>query len=127
MSKLPSIQALLWLDCSAAFLAAATVLALRPALSQLCGLPASLLLAQAVITLGYGCYSFTLAARRVYQWRWIRLLAVANLAYASLSLALLVGTWGQTSPVGKAYFAAEVLFIATLGMLEYRQRNFLPR
>lgn len=116
---------LLWVDCSAAAVAGVLVLSLSGWLSQLEGLPRELLIFTGVVNLLYGCFSFSLAVRRVRPLRLLTLLVVANLAWVPVCVALAVEFRAVATPFGFAHLLGEACFVGVLAVLERVHREQL--
>jgi len=116
---------LLWVDCSAGAIVGVTVLLLHGWLSKWYGLPQNLVLFMGVANLAYASYSFSLALRKKRPLALIRLLVIANLAWALLLLIWVVVFNGTASPLGLAYLVMEALFVGGLGILEWGSRGLL--
>ena len=116
---------LLWIDCTAAGLAGATMLVLSGWLSALYALPRSLVVVLGVINLAYGAFSFSLARRDCRPLALIAGLAAANVAWA-VSCGIIAGALTDTASVfGLAHLVGEGLFVGGLGALEWRGRERL--
>ena len=116
---------LLWFDCTAAFIAGAAVLLLSGWLSALYRLPRELLVVMSIITLVFGTFSFSLARRRERPAILIRTLIFANASWAVVAAVLGVYFATTASVFGLLHFAAEVIFVGGLAMLEWSQRDRL--
>ena len=116
---------LLWIDCTAAGLAGAAMLALSGWLSTLYALPQTFVVGLAVVNLLYGAFSFSLARRDRRPLRLVVLLALANLAWGVACWGLAVALAGTASPFGVAHLVGEGLFVGGLGGLEWRWREQL--
>ncbi len=118
-----SLRKLLWLDCTAAFLAGAVVLALSGWLSQLYALPHAFVITLALVNLGYGTFSFSLARRQQPPRRLIVALVVANAMWAVLCGIAALWLVGTASMFGLAHLVGEGLFVGGLAALEWRHRD----
>jgi hypothetical protein len=116
---------LLRIDCTAAGLAGAAMLALSGWLSALYALPRSFVVALGVVNLAYGAFSFLLARRDQRPLALIRALAAANVAWGAACGVLAVVLAGTASPFGLAHLVGEGLFVGALGALEWRWRERL--
>lgn len=121
MDKLISLKKLLWIDGIAALLAGTALLIFCSRLSIFFNLPESLIKGQGIINLVYCSYSLSLARRTVNSKRSIYILAVANAAYALFGICLLLYFFRAASVYGIVYLVAEVLFIGSLALLEWRK------
>ena len=116
------LRRLLWVDCTAAALAGVLVLALSGWLARLHGLPQDLLLFTGAVNLLYGSFSFSLAVRAERPLALIKLLAVANMAWAVVCVGLVVVFGSQATVFGFFHLIGEAVFVGGLGMLEWRRR-----
>lgn len=119
------MRKLLWVDCTAAALAGAAVLAFSGWLSRLYALPRDLLLLIGAVNLLYGCYSFSLAVRARRPKHLLNVLIFANLAWAAVCLGLAVAFWQPATPFGLAQLIGEAVFVGGLAGLEWRHRDQL--
>lgn len=119
------VRKLLWVDCTAAALVGVVVVALSGWLSGLHGLPRELLLFTGVVNLLYACYSFSLAVRATRPRYLIRLLVLANLAWAFVCLGLAAVFGASATPFGVAHLVGEAFFVGGLARLEWRWRDQL--
>lgn len=125
MKRAHPIGIILWMDGLAALIVGLLVLSLRKDLSILFNLPEALLYAQAVTTLVYASYSTTLARKKIYSRKLVRVLGIANLAYVVGVIILFILTLAQTTTLGKAYFGAEIVGISALATIELKQLKYL--
>lgn len=116
---------LLWVDCTAAALAGAAVVAFSGWLSRLYALPRDLLLLIGAVNLLYGCYSFSLAVRARRPKHLLNVLVFANLAWAAVCLGLAVVFWRPATPFGLTQLIGEAVFVGGLAGLEWSQRDQL--
>lgn len=122
---MPSVRALLWVDCTAGALVGAIVLALSGWLSELYGLPRDLLLVTGVANVLYATYSFSLARRAVRPLAGIVALAVANMAWGVICVGLVVAFADTGGVLGLLHLGAEAGVVGGLGALEWRHRDVL--
>lgn len=119
------LKRLLWVDCVGAALAGVAVIALSGWLSRLEGLPQGVLLFTGAVNLLYGAYSFSLATRTQRPMPLIKLLVVANLAWAPVCLGLLATFSATATPFAFAHLVGEAIYVGGLGVLEWRNRDLL--
>ena len=119
------VRNVLWVDCTAAAIAGATVLVFSGWLSHLHLLPQALLVFIGAANLAYGAYSFFLARRAVRPIILINVLVFANAAWAVVCLVLAAKFWGEASLWGIAHLVGEALFVGGLAALEWSQRQQL--
>lgn len=113
------------MDCIGAALAGVTVIALSGWLSRLEGLPQGVLLFTGAVNLLYGCYSFSLAVRAERPMPLIKLLVVANVTWAFVCLGLVAAFWATATPFAFVHLVGEAVYVAGLGVLEWRNRDVL--
>lgn len=116
---------LLWTDCTAGAAVGVLVLALSGPLSDLHDLPRSVLVFTGVANLAYASYSFSLARRARRPRGRIRLLAVANMAWAPVCVALAAMHWTSASVFGQLHLLSEAVFVGGLGACEWSQQDRL--
>ena len=116
---------LLWVDCAAGALAGGTVLPLAGWLSRIEGVPRGVLLSTGAVNLLYASYSFSLAVQARRPLARVRLLALANVAWAPVCLGVAVAVRKQASGFGFAHLVGEAAFVGALGALEWTQRHRL--
>jgi cbb3-type cytochrome oxidase subunit 3 len=111
---------LLWFDCAAGGVSGALLLLLRPWLEPLYGISGSVLLAMALVSLGYCAYGFSLTQRASRSRAAVLLLVGGNFAWAAVCLGLAVALWSSASWVGVAALAIEAAFVGILAAVEVR-------
>lgn len=116
------LRNLLWVDCLAAAVVGAAGLSFSGWLSRLLTLPQGLVVGFAVANLLYASLSGSLAVRPRRPPALIRLLVVANAAWALWCFVALAWFAGQASWLGLAYLGAEGVFVGVLAALEWSQR-----
>jgi hypothetical protein len=116
---------LLWIDCTGAAVAGVLVIALSGWLGPLEGLPREVLLFTGAMNLLYGSYSFSLARRRERPMRLIKLLVVANLAWAVVCIGILAAFFESATPFAFLHLAGEAVYVGGLAVLEWRHREGL--
>lgn len=119
------LRKLLWVDCSAAFLAGLAVLSLAGWLGRLYALPQGLLMAMGAVNLGYGAFSFSLARRARRPRVLIALLVAGNATWAALCGLAAARLADTASAFGLAHLVGEGLFVGGLAALEWSQRERL--
>lgn len=121
--KLP--RHLLWIDGVAGLTVGAAVLLASGWLSDLYGLPRGVIVFLGAANLAYASYSLPLAMRSERRKRLIEFLAIANVSWAPICWGLAVSYGRSASYLGLAHLVGEGLFVATLGLLEWRWRDQL--
>ena len=115
---------LLWVDSLGALLVGVGVLTFTGLVARLDNLPIEIVRASALANLAYGSFSgvlATLAARRGMAPRpGVRLLIIANLAWAVVCVAWLTRYGAQATPLGWMHIGGEGLVVTTLAVLEWR-------
>ncbi|MEZ4702496.1 MAG: hypothetical protein R2834_19340 [Rhodothermales bacterium] len=119
------IPNLLWFDCSAGALVGVLVLIFSGWLSRLEGLPEGVLLFTGAANLVYAAYSFSLAVRPERPMRLIKVLAIANMAWAPVCIGLIAAFAGAATPFGFVHLGGEAVFVGVLGAVEWRWRRAL--
>jgi len=120
-------QNLLVVDSAAGASVGVFMLAAHNPLSSWYGLPASLLLSTGLVNLAYAACSGTLARLRSRNTRMVVMMAAANVLWAPVCLLLAWRFRSTASPFGLAALLGEAVFVATLGVLEWRYRALLTR
>lgn len=114
------LRSLLWFDCTAGLAVGLAMLALSGVLSPLFGLSRGVLVTTAVANLAYGSFSYSLVRRPEAAPRRVRVLVVANFAWALVCVALAAVYAGPGSWLGAAYLLAEGVFVGVLASVEAR-------
>lgn len=115
------------MDWIAGAVAGALVLSLRGWLTGLYALPGELLLVMGLANLAYAVVSFTLAMlSRGDRVPLLRVVAVANIAWALLCSAWAVVWSGEASAFGVGQLVVEAVFVSGLGVLEWRAAGRVP-
>ena len=121
------VQRILWFDGSAALAAGAFVLLARRFLTQLHGLPLELVTIGGVVNLTYAAYSLTLASRPRRRAAFVGGLAIANMLWACVCVAVAIRFRNDATAIGLATMVFEAAFVGTLGAIEWRNRRTLAR
>lgn len=116
---------LLWVDCTGAALVGVLVLAFSGWLSPLEGLPQEVLIFTGAVNLLYAGTSFSLAIRHERTRRRLAILVIANLAWAPVCIGLLIAFATTVTPFALLHLGGEAVYVATLGVLEWRNRDLL--
>jgi hypothetical protein len=113
-------RSLITTDWIAGATAGVLMLALHPWLSEWYALPQSLLLCIAAANLGYAMVSFTIARRaRGANVPGLRVMAVANMAWGGVCIALGVRWFDAASVWGLAQLFGEAMLVGGLGVVEW--------
>lgn len=119
------LRRLLWIDCTGGLVAGVAVLALAGTLARLEGLPPVVLGFTGAMNLVYSTGSFALARRPLRPPWALAALALANLAWAPVCLALLAAHADTATPLAALHLGGEALYVGVLGALEWRHRDRL--
>jgi hypothetical protein len=113
---------LLWIDCTAGAIVGLVVLLFTAQLSDLQGLPHTLLLFMGAANVLYASFSFFLATRRKRPMVLIKLLVFAN-GFWSLVCACLAVAFADTATFfGLGHLIAEAFFVGSLAVQEWKWR-----
>ncbi|MDP4709713.1 MAG: hypothetical protein NWS63_00825, partial [Saprospiraceae bacterium] len=83
------------------------------------GMPTRVLYVLAAIACVFAFYSFLCFLRKPKNWRpYLKMIAVANLMYACLTLGLVIFLYSQLSIFGLAYFGLELVVVVLLAITE---------
>lgn len=123
MANLSPLKKLLWVDGIAALLSGLIVFTFNDKIARLLSLPDNLLTTLSIISLGYSCFSLYLAQSKSTAKGLLRILVIANFAYAIFCVILILFLHANTSLLGVVYLSLESLFVATLAALEWKQVN----
>lgn len=119
------LRHLLWIDSAGGLTAGVVVLTLSSWLSEVYGLPRSLLFVMGAANLSYGTFSGSLARRQRRPRSLLRMLVVANATWAGLCW-LAVARYAETASVfGLMHLAGEGMLVGGLAALEWRERERL--
>jgi len=112
---------LIWIDWIAGAVVGALVLSLREWLARLYALPTDLLFVIGIANLAYACVSCALAMRSTDgRVPFLRVVAVANIAWAVCCVVLAVVWFAEASVFGLGQLLGEAVFVGGLGVLEWR-------
>ena len=116
---------LLWIDCIGGLIVGSLILVFSSTIATWHNLPRALIVAMAVANLLYGSFSLSLATRRQPGILPIRILAIANIGWLFVC-CLLTALWrADISVLGVLHLTGEGLYVAALGMLEWRWQKVL--
>jgi hypothetical protein len=119
------LRHLLWIDCTGAAVVGVLVLAFSGWLSRLEGLPQEVLIFTGAVNLLYAGISFSLAVRPERTRRHLALLVLANLAWAPVCIGLLIAFATTATLFALLHLGGEAVYVATLAVLEGRNRDLL--
>ena len=123
MNKL--IPRLLWIDSLGAIAAGLGVLALSSWLAGLHNLPLGIIIFIGVTNIIYGCFSFTLAKTPERSVAAIAILSVANMLWLMVCIGMVGLYFDAITAFGMLHILGEGLYVFTLGLMEFRNRNLL--
>jgi hypothetical protein len=121
----PWISRVLWIDGLAGLSAGVALVVLRGWVIAQYGFPPEIVTAIAMANLSYGTYGVTLALWRRRRVGAVAALAVANALWAMVCVSLVVRLADQATPLGTFILLFEAAFVATLAVLEWRNRKAL--
>lgn len=116
---------LLWIDCIGAALVGVAVLLLSGWLSILYQLPQAFVIFMGAVNLLYGSFSFSLAIRNRRPPGLIKVLVAGNIIWGVACFVWLFLFRHEASYFGYVQFVAEGIYVGSLGILEWRWREFL--
>jgi len=119
------VRGILWIDGAGALAAGVVMLGLRRFFVGLYEVPLNLITTIGLVNLAYAAVALTLAARKRRRVAWIAALAVANLSWALVCVLLVLRFHGEASFFGVGHFVLEGAWVATLGTVEWRNRQAL--
>lgn len=100
-------------------------LSFAPFLSRLDGLPLGIIRFVGFANLVYGSYSLWLTTRAMRKLVFVKLLALANMAWLLVCIAIVAAGWHEISVFGVFHKLTEGFYVASLGILEWRWRHAL--
>ena len=119
------IPRILLLDCTGGICVGIAVLGMCQLLSELEGLPLSVVILMGVANLVYGGYSLLVATRQNRTINMIGLLAFANMAWLLVCLAIAAAYRTEITVLGLLHVLGEGVYVAGLGYTEWRMRRTL--
>lgn len=88
------------------------------------GMPSNLLYKLIPVTMGFVVYSFSIYSINPVKWRsYLRIIAVANILYTILTMALLYHSFEKLLFPGIIYFVLEVIVILFIAINELKIAN----
>lgn len=118
-------RSLLLIDSRAGLAVGAAVVSLAPWLSELYGLPRTLVLGMGIAGVAYGTYSFVLERRQERPRAALMLLVVGNALWGVFCLTTAVLLAATATPLGTAVLVLEGAFVGGLAALEWQHRELL--
>ena len=118
---------ILWVDCIGAIATGILLAALSGYIAPLYSLPQSWVIGHACVHLAYGSFSFSLAVRLTRPLVLIKILAIANAAWAFLCVVFAARMVGGDSVLAAAHFIFEGMYVGALGFIEWNRRDALAK
>ena len=116
---------ILWLDCIGGLVVGTVVLIFASLLSDWEGLPKTTVQFMAIANLAYGSYSFYVTTRRQRPLSLVTILSVANIVWLPVCIVIVALFANQITGLGMLHLLGEGLYVAGLGVVEWRMRETL--
>jgi hypothetical protein len=113
------LRYVLWADAISCLICGLLQVAFTGTLTEWLGLPTTLLAGTGEFLLLYGVVVAFLATRIRVPTVIVWLLIAGNIAWAVACIAILLGSGGKFTLVGKVYVIAQALTVAVLALLQY--------
>jgi hypothetical protein len=117
MNKLKDDQ-VLWIDCIGGLVVGVLILCLCRLISEWDSLPLWIVLAVGFANLGYGGYSLWVTTRNPRPMALVKILAIANMAWLGVCVAIVVSHWSEISAFGIFHKLAEGIYVSSLRFME---------
>lgn len=121
----PSRDWILWIDCLGGLIVGLLVLLIHPFLSRIQGLPKLIVIFIGIANLLYGSYSLFVTTRQRRPIGLVKTLALANMGWLFVCLGILVLWFNVLTMIGIAMVVGEGIYVATLGIAEWKWRTDL--
>lgn len=118
-------EKILWVDCLGGLVVGVIVLLTYRFLSDWENLPTSIVIAMGVVNLCYGGYSLFVTTRKPRPLWMVQLLAAANMFWLFVCLAITITFWRQINFLGILHVVGEGIYVAALGVVEWKWRRQL--
>jgi len=90
-------------------------------LESIFGMPPNVLYSLAAVAVGFMIYSLVCYQAVRENWQlFLRAIAIANLLYCVLTLALVIYFWADLTMLGVAYFFGEAIIVTSLALIELK-------
>jgi hypothetical protein len=114
-----------WFDCIGGLVVGVIILCLCPLISAWDNLPLWIVLAVGFANLAYGGFSLWVTTRSPRPVLLVKILSLANIAWLAVCIAIVVWHWSEISFFGVIHKIGEGLYVASLGLMEWRWRRSL--
>ena len=122
---LNSKRKILWVDCVGGLAVGVIVLLGCRLISRLDSLPLWVIIGFGIANLVYGAYSLWLTTRKPRPLILLKVLALANMAWLAVCVAIVATHWQEISLFGVCHKLGEGIYVAGLGMVEWKWRHQL--
>jgi hypothetical protein len=121
----PARDWILWIDCLGGLIVGLLVLLIHPFLSRIQGLPKLTIIFIGIANLAYGSYSQFVTTRKRRTIGLVKMLALANMAWLFVCLGILILWFNVLTMIGIVMVVGEGIYVATLGLTEWKWRTDL--
>lgn len=118
-------QNILWVDCIGGLIVGVLILCFCQLISEWDSLPLWIVIVVGIANLAYGGYSLWITTRNPRPMILVKILALANMAWLVVCVAIVVSHWSEISPFGILHKLGEGIYVASLGYTEWRWRKTL--
>lgn len=123
--KTTSKVTILWIDCLGGLMVGFFVLLFCSLISAWTNLPTSIVISMALANLLYGSYSLYVTTRKSRSILLVKILAVANICWLFVCISIAVYYWQEVSALGLLHVIGEGIYVAALGLVEWRWKHVL--
>lgn len=120
-----SSDRILWVDCLGALIVGCVVLSIYKLLSDWESLPTAIVFSMGIANLAYGSYSVFVTTRKPRPLLMVKILAIANMFWLIVCVAIATAFWQQMSFLGVLHLVGEGIYVAALGLTEWKWRMLL--
>ena len=120
-------QNVLWVDCIGGLIVGVLILCACKLISHWDSLPLSIVLGVGFANLAYGGYSLWVTTRKPRPAIFVKILALANMAWLIVCVVIIASHWNEISIFGILHKLGEGIYVASLGIVEWRWRETLSR
>jgi len=118
-------QKILWVDCIGGLVVGVIVIFACRLISRLDSLPLWIIVSFGIANLVYGSCSLFVTTRKPRPMRLIKILAIANMVWLVICIAIVASHWQQVSLFGVFHKLGEGAYVAILGVIEWKWREEL--